>query len=140
MNQKPNVLVAWHYTENWITRQGYISDLKSIQEVITLTNSHIHLPVGLATYQQDPYALLEEGFNFFNWMLKDMDGIAPDEVNQVCRKHKSHASMSVGDVLQVGKQFYFCCTAGWDLIPHKKLFAPLNNAGILQIQDKLVTL
>lgn len=61
----------------------------------------------------------EEFFKYFNWQHeeKGLFGYAGDDVNACVRANQCHASMSVGDVLQItspaGVEYYYCGSFDW---------------------------
>ena len=81
---------------------------------IILGVTHHRLPVNLDTKgdSNNVEEHLEQAFATFNWVHRDF--IAPTWINKFARLIDSHASMSVGDVLEVENGSYWMCDSfGW---------------------------
>lgn len=112
---------AWHSTDLYPSAFK-LGVTPNVLDAITLGTTHILIPVTYTTETDDHSTALEEAFSFFNWV--HVDFYAPQEVNDVCRDHNSHASMSVGDVVELDDgTFWYCAPIGW-----KQITTPLNKA------------
>jgi hypothetical protein len=94
---------AWHSTHEHFGLVGYDSNYP-----IILNKTHKLIPAIL--YRDDSYSskleLCEAAFNFFNWVHSNFT--APSEVNSFCRDNETHASMSVGDIVQINDTYWLC--------------------------------
>ena len=58
--------------------------------------------------------VLNDAFRFFNWVDQNFE--APDLINAAARLTKTHASMTAGDMVRIGKRYFYCAPVGWTLI------------------------
>lgn len=119
--RKSVLTTAWH-------AKGTLPFIVSVthRQQIPLLETHIPISQKIFSYEKGAMMdVLEGAFTYFNWVTNGRDGAAPDEVNFLAMLHNSHASMSVGDVVQVTAfagsdvyrphNWYFICTNfGWE--------------------------
>jgi len=94
---------------------------------VTLGVTHFRVPVTFTQGDQPLEDFLSECFHFFNWVDRNFE--APIDVNEFAGRSRTHASMSVGDVVEVRGVYYICRPFGWDKmenIGHKDCFAVLG--------------
>ena len=110
---------AWHSNYDYM-REAFTS--KDEIPKVELGVTHGLLPVSFEIDEEDVKYAQNRAFEFFNWVHEDF--IAPDAVNQFAREFSSHASMSVGDLVQVGDTFWYCASIGWEQLS-------LNNEEVI---------
>ncbi len=102
---------AWHSSHEFMST----IHLEASVPKITLGKTHGLLPVTCLVLGTDIHLALQKGFNFFNWVQDDFT--APQSVNDFAKEFGSHASMSVGDVVEINGRFWYCEPMGWTALP-----------------------
>jgi hypothetical protein len=113
---------SWHYTHDHSRKFSFL--LSNRIPWFVFNKTHKCLPLSCVVPGEaldDNQIALAAAFDFFNWAhLPDM--YAGPKVNNFCAAHQTHASQSVGDIVELeGIGFWMVLGVGW-----KKLnFNPL---------------
>ena len=109
---------SWHY-------KGFDKDV-----LIHRNRTHFRLPVCMEfeadSLVTDPEVVLGEAFDFFNWV--GVDFCAPVEVNENARQYNTHASQSVGDVVEIegkGGGWWMVKGLGWQKLTEAEMVGSL---------------
>jgi len=74
----------------------------------------------------EPEEVLQQAFHFFNWVSQDY--VAPEKVNEFARKYGSHASQSVGDMVEiVGEGYWMVMPFGWEKLKDEDLYGYMTE-------------
>lgn len=93
---------SWHYCHD-LCRTSFSF---AVERALPMRRNHSHyrLPVCMEFEPDalitDPEKVLGLAFDFFNWVSNE-DMIAPTEVNVNVNQYGTHASQSVGDVVEI---------------------------------------
>ncbi len=103
---------SWHCIPDYFTKANFAE--KGVIPPFNFNTTHFRLPVPLEVPANiESKDALGWAFDFFNWT--HVDFLAPDEVNDSAREHNTHASQSVGDIVEIeGKGFWLVRGVGWE--------------------------
>ncbi len=84
----------------------YMSDMGNITKK-DMTKTHVKMPISIGVLgREDAFVLLNDGGDKPN-------PLSSQENQEFIRKHKLHTSMSVGDIIEIGGNYYLCEDIGW---------------------------
>ncbi len=111
---------AWHGNHNYFREASFAGD--GVVPPLGLHRTHFPLPILMeAPPNMDNTDVLAWAFDFFNWLHLDFH--APDAVNEVAREHDSHASQSVGDIIEIeGVGWWMVKSVGWQKLAFADMY------------------
>jgi len=112
---------AWHSSHDYMvavhtTHRDGIAPIE-------LGKTHKKLPVSVIILNAEKDEVLDRAFDYFNWTQNE-DMYAGKRINKFCAANGTHASMSVGDLVQINTEFWFCAPQGWTALPDNTLNLP----------------
>ena len=110
---------SWHCTHDYFAETSRMIPTTGKDDRLTpirLNHTHYRVPVSMEFTPErlftDPEHVLAKAFDYFNWVQWEFD--APDEVNACAHQYETHASQSVGDIVEIeGEGYWMVKGSGW---------------------------